>query len=130
MPQTTSGSRITEVGRVIVTVADQDRAIDFYTGKLGFEKRADIPYGDGYRWVEVAPPGGHASIALVTPMEGDTAGKRTGVVLDTTDVKAAHTDLRDRGVDVDTEIMSGPDIPSMFWFRDQDANTLLIVQTP
>jgi catechol 2,3-dioxygenase-like lactoylglutathione lyase family enzyme len=99
MPDTTSKTLITEVGRVAITVADQDRAIDFYTGKLGFEKRADIPYGGSYRWVEVAPPGGHATIALVLPMEGDTAGgKHTGVILDTPDVEATHAELRARGV--------------------------------
>jgi predicted enzyme related to lactoylglutathione lyase len=129
MPEASTASRVTHVGRVIVTVADQDQAIAFYTGKLGFEKRADLPYGDGQRWVEVAPPGTHTAIALVPPMQGDTAGhKHTGIALDTDDVEAAHAHLRGAGVDVDAEIMRGPDIPSMFWFRDQDANTLLVVQ--
>jgi predicted enzyme related to lactoylglutathione lyase len=129
MPETTSGSRVTAVGRVIVTVADQDQAIAFYTEKLGFEKSADIPYGEGQRWVEVVPPGTHTSIALVPPMQGDTAGhKQTGIALDTADVEATHSHLRGRGVDVDAEIMRGPDIPPMFWFRDPDANTILVVQ--
>jgi predicted enzyme related to lactoylglutathione lyase len=62
-------------------------------------------------------------------MQGDTAGhKHTGIALDTDDVEAAHAHLRGAGVDVDAEIMRDPDIPSMFWFRDQDANTLLVVQ--
>jgi predicted enzyme related to lactoylglutathione lyase len=131
MPETQTATRIAEVGRVVITVTDQDRAIDFYTTTLGFEKRADIPYGGGYRWVEVAPPGGHASIALVLPMGDDTAGgKHTGVVLDSTDVEATHTELRSRGVDVDADLMRGPEIPTMFWFRDQDANVLLVVQQP
>lgn len=130
MPDTASATRITQVGRVVITVTDQDRAIDFYTGKLGFEKRADIPYGGSNRWVEVAPPGSAATVALVPPMQGDTAGgTRTGVILDSSDVEATHADLRSRGVDVDAELMRGPDIPTMFWFRDQDANVLLVVQT-
>jgi len=53
MQQTTT--HITQVGRVIIPVADQDRALDFYVGTLGFEKRADIPFGEGDRWLEVAP---------------------------------------------------------------------------
>jgi catechol 2,3-dioxygenase-like lactoylglutathione lyase family enzyme len=36
---------IKEVGRVMVPVSDQDRTIEFYVEKLGFEKRADTPYG-------------------------------------------------------------------------------------
>ena len=56
MPRATT--RITTVGRVIVSVTDQDRALDFYEGTLGFEKIADIPFGDGSRWIEVQPPGG------------------------------------------------------------------------
>ena len=44
-------------GTVIVPVSDQDRAIEFYVETLGFEKRADIPFGGGERWVEVAPAG-------------------------------------------------------------------------
>ena len=49
--------RITQLGRVMVPVADQDAAIAFYIDKLGFSLAADVPYGDGERWVEVAPPG-------------------------------------------------------------------------
>ena len=71
-----SRTRITAVGRVMVPVNDQDRAIEFYVGKLGMEKIADTPYGDGQRWVEVAPPGAPTAIALVRPMEegGTVAG--------------------------------------------------------
>src|SRR5436309_15393540 len=130
MSETGSRTRITEVGRVIVPVSDQDKAIDFYLDKLGFEKRADIPYGDGARWVEVAPPGAAATIALVPPREGDSAGVETGIALTTEDVDADHADLRDRGVDVDAEVMRmGDPVPPMFFFRDQDGNTLLIVES-
>jgi predicted enzyme related to lactoylglutathione lyase len=130
MAETTSKTHIKQVGRVIITVADQDQAIAFYAGKLDFEKRADVPFGEGNRWVEVAPPGGAASIALVPPMGEGNPGKQTGIVLDSDDVEAAHKELKGRGVDVDAEIMRGPDTPSMFWFRDQDGNVLLMVQAP
>jgi catechol 2,3-dioxygenase-like lactoylglutathione lyase family enzyme len=55
-------------------VADQDRALAFYLDKLGFEKRADFTYGEGHRWIEVAPPGAANTIALVPPGEGASAG--------------------------------------------------------
>ena len=57
MSQVQGKTHITQVGRVMVLVSDQDRAIAFYVEKLGFELRADVPFGDGDRWVEVAPPG-------------------------------------------------------------------------
>ena len=50
-------ANLSQVGRVCVTVADTDRAIDFYVDTLGFEKVVDIPMDDsGMRWVEVALP--------------------------------------------------------------------------
>src|SRR5262249_25126518 len=97
-------TRITQVGRGVVPVTDQDRAIEFYDEKLGFEKRADIPYGNSDRWVEVGPPGGEAALALVPPLPGNPVGVKTGVILVSLDIEADHADLRERGVDVDAEI--------------------------
>jgi catechol 2,3-dioxygenase-like lactoylglutathione lyase family enzyme len=65
---------VDQVATVMVPVADQDRAIAFYTEKLGFELRADTPFGNGDRWVEVAPAGAATTVALVTPMEGQEVG--------------------------------------------------------
>jgi len=129
MSQVQGSTRITQVGRVMVPVSDQDRAIDFYGVKLGFELRADIQYGDGDRWVEVAPPGGETAIALVLPREGNPVGVMTNVALESSDIDADHASLRDAGVDVDEEVMRmGGPVPPMFFFRDQDANILLLVQ--
>ena len=54
MSTVASKLNISKVGRVCVTVADTDRALDFYVGKLGFEKVVDEPMGPDMRWVEVA----------------------------------------------------------------------------
>ena len=127
---TETKTRITEIGRVIIPVTDQDRAVEFYTDTLGFEKRMDVSYGDGDRWVEVAPPGAATAIALIPPREGDSAGIETRVSFATDDADAAHADLRERGVDTDAEVMRmGDPVPPMFFFRDQDGNSLLIVET-
>jgi len=130
MSQTAGKTRITGVGRVMVPVSDQDRAIDFYVSKLGFEKLADIPYGNGDRWVEVGRAGQATALALVPPRQGDPIGVETRIALASSDIDADHADLRARGVDTDAEVirMGGP-VPPMFWFRDQDGNTLLLVQT-
>ncbi len=129
MPKT--ATRISNIGRVMVVVSDQDRAIDFYVDKLGFEKRADSTYGenDSERWVEVAPAGSEAALALVPPRGEAQPGAWTNVALTTSDIEEDYATLKDRGVDVDPEIMRGDgNVPSMFWFRDQDGNTLLLVE--
>jgi catechol 2,3-dioxygenase-like lactoylglutathione lyase family enzyme len=121
---------LSKVGRVCVTVADTDRAIDFYVDKLGFEKIVDVPMGPEMRWVEVVLPGTETTIALAPPPPGQSAGgSQTGIILDTSDVDADHATLKAEGVDVDDEVSRyGDPVPPMFWFRDPDGNTLSIVQ--
>jgi catechol 2,3-dioxygenase-like lactoylglutathione lyase family enzyme len=114
-------TRITGVGTVGVPVTDQDRALEFYVDKLGFETRRDIPFGDG-RWIEVAPPGSPTTIALVP------AGIPAGIRLTTQDADTDHADLRAHGVDADPEVMRMPDAPPMFALRDPDGNSLILVE--
>jgi catechol 2,3-dioxygenase-like lactoylglutathione lyase family enzyme len=128
MSETKSGTRITEVGTVIVPVSDQDRAIEFYTETLGFEVRGDTPYGDGDRWVEVAPEGAATTIALVPPREGQSVGVPTNIGLSTEDVDADHAALKERGADVDDVMRMGDPVPPMFFLRDQDGNQIFVVQ--
>ena len=121
---------LSQVGRVCVTVSDTDRALDFYVGKLGFEKVVDIPMGPGMRWVEVAVNGTPTTIALAPPPEGKSAGgSETGIILDTSDVDADHAALKAAGVDVDESVTRyGDPVPPMFWLRDPDKNSLIVVQ--
>jgi catechol 2,3-dioxygenase-like lactoylglutathione lyase family enzyme len=130
MAATDTRTHLTQVSTVIVPVTDQDRAIQFYTEKLGFQTRADIPFGNGERWVEVAPPGADTTVALMPPREGESAGIETRMALRSTDIDADHADLRARGVDVDPEVMRmGDPVPPMFFLRDQDGNRMFAVQT-
>ena len=130
MAKVASKLNLTQVGRVCVTVADTDRAIDFYVDKLGFEKIVDAPMGDAGRWVEVAVAGTPTTIALAPPPPGQTAGgSQTGICIDTSDVDADHAALKAAGADVDEEVTrGGGPIPPMFWLRDPDGNSLIIVQ--
>ena len=130
MANVTSTLNLTQVGRVCVTVADTDRAIDFYVDKLGFEKVVDVPMGEDMRWVEVAIAGTPTTIALAPPPPGQTAGgAQTGIILDTTDVDADHAALKAAGVDVDEQVTRwGGPVPPMFWLRDPDGNSLIVVQ--
>src|SRR3954465_9862095 len=130
MSTTTSKLDITKVGRVCVTVADTDRALDFYAGKLGFAKVRGEPMGPDMRWVEVAVSGAETTIALAPPPQGQPAGgAQTGIILDTTDVDNTHAALKEAGGDVDAggPRYGGP-VPPMFWLRDPDGNSLIVVQ--
>jgi catechol 2,3-dioxygenase-like lactoylglutathione lyase family enzyme len=121
--------QISQIGRVILPVADQDEAIRFYTDVLGFSLAADIPYGDGQRWVEVAPPKGGAAIALAPPMGDFQPGHRSGIALTSSDAQADHAELKEKGVDVDDELMGGDGtVPLLFGFRDHEGNHLMVVQ--
>jgi predicted enzyme related to lactoylglutathione lyase len=126
----TTASRIDTISLVVVPVADQDRSIEFYEQVLGFEKRTDIPFGGQYRWVEVYPPSGTTGIALAPPAPGtDADPKQTGITLTTDDIDATHAHIRDTGTDVDDEVQRmGDPVPPMFWFRDPDGHSLMVVE--
>ena len=124
-------TRVAKVNTVIVPVADVDKAIAFYVDTLGLEKRVDVPFaGDQYRWVEVAPEGADTTIAICPPGPGNQAGnKDTGISLQVGDVDAYHAELKEAGVDVDAEVSRmGDPVPPMFWFRDPEGNSLLVVE--
>ena len=102
---TSATTRVNRINTVVVPVSDQERAIEFYVEKLGLEKRTDIPFGNGYRWVEVGPEGSETTIALAPPPEGTPTGNReTGIGLQTDDIDGYHDDLKAGGVDVDEEV--------------------------
>jgi catechol 2,3-dioxygenase-like lactoylglutathione lyase family enzyme len=113
-------------------VADQDAAIAFYTEKLGFELRADVRFGaqGEFRWVEVAPPGSKARLALNPPMGGEPGGAAIGV--ETADIRCEHARLTEAG-GVDLDPVPDADMggaPPMFSLRDPDGNSVWVVQTP
>ena len=121
--------QITGVHTVGVPVTDQDRAIDFYVGMLGFDKRLDADMGGGRRWIEVAPGGSAITIALVAQHEGVPAGVETGIrfTAAAADADAVHAAMRASGVDAD-DVLRWPGVPPMFAFRDPDGNGMEIVQ--
>ena len=119
---------ITGMRTVGVPVTDQDRALDFYVGRLGLDKRVDAPVEQlGGRWIEVAPLASGTTIALL-PARGDlSAGVETGIRLSTGDAAALHEELRGHGVEVG-ELLQWPGVPPMFSLRDPDGNGLEIVE--
>jgi len=113
------------------TIADQDAAIAYYTQKLGWELRADVPFGDegANRWVEVAPPGSTARLALNAPT-GDWRPGGSAIGVETPDVGAEYE--RVQAIDaVKTGEMMGGDgpVPRMFSIEDPDGNHIWVVQS-
>lgn len=101
---------ITSLARVTILVRDQDEALRFYTDKLGLEKRADVTFGPGMRWLTVAAKGQKdPEIVLLKPeasMHGEAPAKQllervgqgTAWVFFTDDCRKTHETLRSRGV--------------------------------
>lgn len=125
---------------VPLAVSDQDKAIEFYTTKVGFEKRADYRGPTGARWVTVAPKGSSVEFALIpakmqTRVEGaqdpkaGTAGLQ--VALSTTDCRGDYEALKARGVRFDIPGYETPQRApwgTSAYFRDPDGNAWAIVQ--
>jgi lactoylglutathione lyase len=122
---------VSNLGVAMFTVADQDAALSYYTEKLGWELRGDDRFGDdgAMRWVEVAPPGSTARLALNPPMGGEPGGGAIGV--ETPDVHAEFERLSGiDGVTVVDPPRDMPGAPPMFSIADPDGNAIWIVETP
>lgn len=122
MPQTT----ITDIGTVGIPVSDQNKALEFFVGTLGFEKRLDAPIGENMRWVTVAAPGAATSVALIA---NSGSGADTGIRFMVPDAEAEHSAMSQRGVTVG-DLLRWPGVPPMFDFRDPDGNRFEIVELP
>ena len=117
---------ITDIGTVGIPVSDQDKALEFFVGTLGFEKQLDARMSESFRWVMVAAPGATTSVALVA---SDKAGADTGIRFMVPDAEAEHAAMREAGIEVG-ELLRWPGVPAMFDFRDRDGNRFEIVEQP
>ncbi len=110
---------------VSVPVSDQDRARSFYTDILGFELRTENAFGEGMRWIEVAPKGSATSLSLVTWFEAMPPGSLQGLVFVVDDVHATYEELVAKGVPFDfppRELPGGVQAV----FRDPDGNGFVV----
>jgi hypothetical protein len=128
---TTTG--ISQIQLVMIPSTDQDRSVALYQAR-GFEKRADVPWGDGHRWVELYPPKGETGIAGAAGV-GRPDWRADRHHPQHRRHRRDHARLRAGGVDVDPAVgrvgapaeirlgaveMAGP-VPPMFYFRDPTA---------
>ena len=120
-------THITGIRTVSIPVDDQDAALHFYAGKLGFTVLRDNPTPNGGRWIELAP-GTDDVIVTLEPAAPDVTRGAIGIRFTTDDAEAAHGELQATGVDTD-DILRWPGVPAMFAFRDPDGNTFSISET-
>jgi catechol 2,3-dioxygenase-like lactoylglutathione lyase family enzyme len=110
---------------VSIPVVDQDRALAFYTEKLGFRVVTDQPFDDKQRWLELAIPGAETGLALFRTDEGLQPGGFMNMSFWTDDARATAKALMDRGV----EFVAEPKKES--WgtsaiFKDSDGNRFVL----
>jgi catechol 2,3-dioxygenase-like lactoylglutathione lyase family enzyme len=84
---------------VVIPVADVDRAKAFYVD-LGWRLDADFPFDNGFRVVQLTPPGSPCSVQFGTKMTSASPGTAEGLYLIVSDMQAACDELRARGAEV------------------------------
>jgi catechol 2,3-dioxygenase-like lactoylglutathione lyase family enzyme len=115
----------TRVQSVSIPVADQDRALKFYTEVLGCELRADLEVWPGARFIEVVPPGSSVGLVLLPPDSEIPIAVRLG----TTSAETAHARLREAGATLhNDEVLLLEGSPPMFSFADPDGNGLVYLE--
>jgi len=123
---------------VIVPVSDIDRAKDFYAGKLGFIVDHDTRISDDVRIVQLTPPGSGCSIVVGKGAVPDMApGSLKGLQLVVNDIRKAHAELVERGIEV-TDVQKMGENPSpqpdeldnvgFVFFNDPDGNSWAVQQ--
>ena len=127
-----------KIGSVPVFVSDQNRALEFYRDKLGYQVLMDIPIAGDVRWLIVAPERGETEFILFHPAMANgqsdqmkaRVGTWTGIVMLTDDCRRCYSEWKNRGV----EFSSEPQQP--FWggwiaeFSDPDGNHFQLVERP
>jgi predicted enzyme related to lactoylglutathione lyase len=128
------------ISQITLVVTNQTKSLQFYTEKVGFEKKTDFSPPGGYRWVTVGPAGQDLELALyelgssVNPEQKEWAknwapAKNPPIVLRVSDVRETFRELSSRGVKF-------PQIPKDYpWgtaatFVDPDGNLFSINEPP
>ena len=111
---------------VSIPVADQNRALDFYTEKLGFTIITDQPFDDKQRWIELRVPKAETRVVLFT-MNGDE--KRIGSFMPATfacdDIEKTYEELKSRGVEFEGKPQK-QHWGSYAMFKDSEGNRFVL----
>jgi predicted enzyme related to lactoylglutathione lyase len=117
---------ITHVKFVSIPSADQDRALAFWTEKIGFTLVTDQPFSDTQRWIELAVRDSDTRFVLFTPDgQEDRIGSFFNGALACDDVEATWRQLSERGVIFDSPPKKSH-WGSFATFRDPDGNQFVL----
>lgn len=124
---------ITRASTAGINVSDQDRALEFYTSKLGFQKVKDEPMSADARWIEVAPAGAETRIVLFKPEDENDIGGFSNVIFECDDMQATYEELSNKDVEFTAEPADatswGANAPKMWaHFKDPDGNEFGLAQ--
>ncbi|HYR84753.1 MAG TPA: VOC family protein [Terriglobia bacterium] len=115
---------ITHVKFVTIPTRDQDKALAFFTEKLGFKLVTDQPFNDKQRWIEMRIGGSETRFVLFTTDEGRIGGHFNGA-LACDNVEKTYEELKSRGV----EFMGPPQKEhwgTFAMFKDVDGNQFVL----
>lgn len=111
---------------VSVPVTDQDRALAFYTGKLGFAVATDQPMGPGARWIELRIPRAETRLVLWKPQPGQVQpGGFMNMAFYADDVRKTYEELLAKGVEFTQPYKVEPWGASAI-FKDPDGNEFVL----
>jgi len=109
-----------------IPVSDQERALEFYTEKLGFAIHTDQPMGEGQRWIELGIPGAETRVVLFTAdAHKDRVGTLSNIVFMTDSVEKTYKELAARGVEFVNEPKKEP-WGTFAVFKDTDGNQFVL----
>jgi lactoylglutathione lyase len=130
---------IDTIGGIVVIVSDQQKAMEFYSKKLGFEIKTDRSFV-GIRWIEVGPKDSQSTISLMLPNvqmmsnEGVVEaakkgiGTETGIWFYSDDIQSTYEGLKNKGVEITSpEKQEWGGIMSKL--KDQDGNSYSIISS-
>jgi catechol 2,3-dioxygenase-like lactoylglutathione lyase family enzyme len=100
---------------VVIPVADPDRAKAFYQ-RLGWRLDADFAFDNGFRVVQLTPPGSDASVQFGTKITDAAPGSARGLYLIVDDIQVAHDELA--GIGVETSEVFHPGAPGAQFEQD------------
>ena len=117
---------ITHVKFVSIPTTDQDRALAFYTQKLGFKLVTDQPSGVGeQRWIELRVGSSDTRVVLFTAENGPKPGFAFNGALACNDVEQTYQDLTARGVAFEAAPKKEP-WGTFASFKDPDGNAFVL----
>jgi lactoylglutathione lyase len=130
---------INTIGGIVIMVSDQAQAVKFYTEKIGFDIRLNVPFYGG-KWIEVAPKDSESTLSIMEPNSQmmspeelerakKTIGRNTGIWFFSSDIQSTYEELKSKGVDITKpEKQEWGGILSLV--KDLDGNVFTLLSSP